>query len=143
MKKASGADFGRSLTGFGINLLVRNVLQQAAFLRNCFSMTVIRADDNFAIIAYGKQVFMLHSDASYWDNPLPSLLPELGARDAGVELRLYETDPDEALARAIELEKQEACSVLRACSDRPHGLRECYILDSNGYCWIPISLFFC
>ena len=35
------------------------------------------------------------------NNPLPSLLPENGARGAGVEIRLYNSNPDvaEKLAR--------------------------------------------
>ena len=27
--------------------------------------------------------------------------------------------------------------VLRESEDRPHGLRECYLLDPDGYCWVP------
>jgi hypothetical protein len=27
--------------------------------------------------------------------------------------------------------------VLQAPADKPHGLREAYILDPDGYCWVP------
>ena len=69
----------------------------------------------------------------YHSNPLTSLLPQAGNRGAGIELRLYDTDPDacEEKARAFDY------IVLRESEDRPHGLRECYLLDPDGYCWVP------
>jgi catechol 2,3-dioxygenase-like lactoylglutathione lyase family enzyme len=137
MKSAGGADYGRSLVGFGINLLVRDVARTARFMQDVLGTETIRADQSFAIIAYAEQHFMLHQDATYAENPLLSLLPEAGARGAGIELRFYHTDPDEALERAREQADRHGCSILRGCSDRPHGLRECYILDENGYCFIP------
>ena len=27
--------------------------------------------------------------------------------------------------------------VISKSQDKPHGLRECYIIDSAGYCWVP------
>jgi uncharacterized glyoxalase superfamily protein PhnB len=27
--------------------------------------------------------------------------------------------------------------VISKTQDKPHGLRECYIIDSEGYCWVP------
>jgi hypothetical protein len=80
---------------------------------------------------------MVHQDGTYGENPLLSLLPEAGARGAGIELRFYDTDPDDALRLAIKHADRFSCSVLRGCSDRPHGLRECYLLDENGYCYVP------
>jgi hypothetical protein len=46
---------------------------------------------------------------------------------------LYGTDPDACEARAIA----NNYVVLRSSEDRPHGLRECYLLDPDGYCWVP------
>ena len=54
-------------------------------------------------------------------------------RGAGVELRLYGCDPDEAEARARQL----GFTVLAGAMDKPHGLRECVILDDEGYAWVP------
>lgn len=137
MKAASGAEFGKTLSGMGINLLVKDVKKSANFLNEILSASIIRADDNFAIIKYANTVFMLHQDGTYAENQLLSLLPEAGARGAGIELRFYETDPDEAEALARKVSEKYDCSVLRPCSDRPHGLRECIILDDNGYAFIP------
>ncbi|MEZ5870962.1 MAG: VOC family protein [Nitratireductor sp.] len=139
MKSAGGAAYGKSLKGLGINLLVRNIGQETTWLSQVLELEIIREDQNFAVIGYGSQHFMLHVDASYAENPLLSLLPESGFRGAGIELRLYDTDPEMALARARLAEAKGQGSVLRECSDRPHGLRECYLIDPNGYCWIPSS----
>ncbi|WP_371055334.1 VOC family protein [Rhodosalinus sp. K401] len=125
--------FGRSLRGLGLNLLVRDVARSAAFLRHVFGIATHRESADFAIAAYGAQLFQLHADATYGSHPLPGLLPEAGARGAGLEIRLYDTDPDIAAARA------EAAGgvVLQPATDKPHGLREACILDPDGYAWVP------
>ncbi|MGB7286930.1 MAG: hypothetical protein WBC71_08365 [Salaquimonas sp.] len=137
MKTVGGPVYGKSLENIGFNLLVTDVLLTAAFLEEVLEATIIRADKDFAIIGYGPSHFMLHHDSTYAENELLSILPEAGARGAGMELRFYETDPDAAEARAIALSDTYHCSVLRPCSDRPHGLRECFILSADGYCFVP------
>lgn len=129
----SAEDFGASLTGLGLNILVRDVLAEVAFLKTVFDMSAHRASADFAIMSYGKQVFQLHSDGTYHSHPLPSLLPEAGARGAGAEFRLYLSNPDEAVARAKSL----GALVLQEPTNKPHGLREAYILCENGYVWVP------
>ena len=89
--------------------------------------------NDFAIVTYGGQVFQLHGDATYHSNPLLALLPEIPPRGAGIEIRLYDTDPDAAVARA----KAAGGTILQAPTDKPHGLREAYILCENGYAWVP------
>ncbi len=137
MKTADGPSYGKSLTGIGINLLVRDVNMTAAFLRDVLEAQIIRSDADFAIIFYHGEHFMLHQDRTFGENELLSILPEAGARGAGIELRFYNTDPDWAEKRAIEFTGTYKCSVLRPCSDRPHGLRECHILSADGYCFVP------
>ena len=112
--------FGASLRGVGLNLLVRDVRRQVAFLETVFGMTGHRVSADFAIMAYGGQVFQLHADGTYHANPLLGLLPEQPPRGAGLEIRLYDTDPDEAAARA----EAAGGTILQAPSDKPHGLRE-------------------
>ena len=125
--------FGRSLRGMGLNLLVRDVLAECAFLETVFGMKCHQATANFAIVTYGDQVFQLHVDGTYHSNPLLGLLPETPPRGAGVEIRLYDTDPDLAESRAAEA----GATVLQTANDKPHGLREAYILCENGYAWVP------
>lgn len=125
--------FGRSLRGIGINLLVRDVPAEVAFLETVFGMKGHQVSKDFAIVTYDGQVFQLHSDDTYADNPLLGLLPENPPRGAGIEIRLYDTDPDAAVARA----EAAGVTILQAPADKPHGLREAYILCDNGYAWVP------
>ncbi|WP_299026357.1 VOC family protein [uncultured Sulfitobacter sp.] len=126
-------DFGRSLRGMGVNLLVRDVAAQVTFLETVFSMKAHQPTADFAIMTYGDQVFQLHSDGTYHSNPMLGLLPETPPRGAGIELRLYETDPAEACTRA----KAAGGTILQEPTDKPHGLHEAYILCENGYAWVP------
>ena len=137
MQTMGGAAYGKSLAEIGINLLVRDVEKTAAFLETVLGATIIRADRDFAIIGYHSSHFMLHQDATYSENELLSVLPETGARGAGLEIRFYHTDPDEAQNEAEISAEKFGCTVLRRSSDRPHGLRECYILSEDGYCFVP------
>ncbi len=125
--------FGRGLRGIGLNLLVRDVPAQCAFLAAVFGMRSHQVTADFAIVAYGAQVFQVHADGTYHSNPLLGLVPESPPRGGGVEIRLYDSDPDEAAARA----EAAGGTILQGPTDKPHGLREAYILCENGYAWVP------
>ena len=129
----SAPEFGRSLSGFGVNLLVSDVPRCAEFLAHVLQFEVLRHSVDFAILRHGDTIYQLHADHTYSDNPLPALVPEAGPRGGGVELRIYQVDPDAAEARA----RTSSGVVLQAARDKPHGLRECYLLDPDGYCWVP------
>ncbi|MEP0963405.1 MAG: glyoxalase [Roseobacter sp.] len=125
--------FGKSLRGIGLNVLVHNVRATCDFLRAVFEMGVHRQSDDFAIVTYGTGIFQLHRDGTYAENPLLNLLPENPPRGAGLEIRLYDTDPDLAVKRATAL----GAAILQAPTEKPHGLREAYILCDDGYAWVP------
>ncbi len=125
--------FGRSLRGIGLNLLVRDVPAQCAFLETVFGMNCHQVSADFAIVRYGDQVFQLHADATYHSNPLLGLLPDAPPRGAGVEIRLYDSDPDAATERAEAF----GVTILQRPTDKPHGLREACILCHEGYAWVP------
>lgn len=127
--------FGKSLTGISVNLLVRDVLAEVAFLTAVFGLTAHQASKDFAILLHGGVPFQLHSDGTFARHPLFGLLPESGPRGAGIELRLHGIDPDLAAGRAAEMAE---AVVLSAPRDYPaHGLREAVILCPNGYAWVP------
>ena len=125
--------FGAGLRGLGLNIVVRDVRNTAAFLETVFGMGIHRLSADFAIVTYGDAVFQLHSDGTYASNPLLALLPENPPRGAGIELRLYDSDPEAAAARA----EAAGGTILQPPTDKPHGLREAYILDPDGYVWVP------
>lgn len=129
----SADDFGKSLRGLGLNILVRDVRATGTFLADVFDMEIHRLSDDFAIVTYSDQVFQLHSDGTYHANPLLGLVPENPPRGAGIEIRLYETDPDIAVTRA----EARGVTILQGPTDKPHGLREAYILCDDGYAWVP------
>lgn len=133
LETISPAAFGASLRGLGINLLLRDVGAMADFLSGVFGMKVHRLSPDFAIVTYGTQMFQLHADATFGAHPLLGLVPETPPRGAGIELRLYDSDPDDACARA----SAAGHLVLQPPADKPHGLREACIIGPDGYAWVP------
>ncbi len=131
--KVDAGAFGKGLRGIGLNLLVRDVLSEITFLETVFGMVAHQPTEDFAIMVYGSEVFQLHCDGTYHSNPLLGLLPENPPRGGGIEIRLYDTDPEEACARARDV----GGTILQEPTDKPHGLREAYILCENGYAWVP------
>ena len=129
----SAGEFGAALRGLGVNLLVPDMRAEVAFLTGTFAMTAHRVSADFAILVTGGTVFQLHADGTYAGNPYLGLLPETPPRGAGAELRLYDVDPDDAVSRA----EAAGCHILQPPTDKPHGLREAYILSPAGYCWVP------
>lgn len=126
--------FGHALSRISVNLLVRDVPREVAFLTAVFGMQAHRVSRDFAILLHAGQPLQLHSDATYAAHPLPSLLPEAGPRGAGVEIRLHEADPD----AAAEAAEAAGGAVLQAPTDKPaHGLREAVILSPSGYALVP------
>ncbi len=127
------ADYGRSLKGFGVNLLVRDVARSAAFLSEVLELEEVYGDADFAVLRYADHDVILHADHTYSEHPLLGLTGDNALRGVGVELRLYGVDPDAAEARA----RGRGDAVLAASADKPHGLREAYLVDPDGYVWVP------
>ncbi len=125
--------YGRSLKGFGVNLLVRDVPRAVAFQTAVLGVELVYADRDFAVLRHGAQEWMLHADHTYGEHPLLGLTGDGAIRGAGAELRLYDIDPDDAETRA----RARGETVLAAAADKPHGLREVYIADPDGYVWVP------
>ncbi len=126
-------EYGRSLNGFGINLLVADVARSVQFLETVFGTETVYADPDFAVFRHGDREWMLHADHTYEDHPLLGFVSKKEGRGAGVELRLHGIDPDKAEANA----RASDFTVIAGAMDKAHGLREAYILDPDGYCWVP------
>ena len=126
-------EYGRSLSGLGVNLLVADIARALRFQTAVLGARVVYSDPDFAVLRAFSAEWMFHADHTYHDHPLRgSLTPEL-ARGIGVELRLHGCDPDAAERHAREL----GYTVLAGAIDKPHGLREAYLLDADGYLWVP------
>ena len=127
----TGAEYGRSLSGFGVNLLVRDVPASVAFHRTVLNAIVVYEDPDFAVLRHGAAEMMLHADHTYDRHPIRARLD--GKRGNGLELRLHQADPDAAEAAA----RAGGYDVMAAAADKGHGLREVYIVDPDGYIWVP------
>jgi catechol 2,3-dioxygenase-like lactoylglutathione lyase family enzyme len=125
--------YGRSLRGLGLNLIVRKVARAVAFHRDVLGARVVYGDPDFAVVALGGAEVMLHADHTYAKHPLHEALAGDLPRGLGAELRVHDTDPDACEARA----RAGGYTVLAASADKPHGLRECYLPDPDGYIWVP------
>lgn len=133
LETIGAADFGRSLTGLGLNLLCRDVRGVAAFLEGVFGLGIHRRSDDFALVRHGAVLIQLHSDGTFARHPLHGLLPESPPRGAGVQLYLFGIDPDTAVSRA----EAHGGMVIEPPADKPHGLREATILSPEGYAFSP------
>lgn len=136
----SGDDYGRSLRGFGVNLLVQDIQRSIAFQTDVLATEVVYSDADFAVIRHvdvkrRAHEWMLHADHSFSDHPLLALTGDGAVRGVGIELRLYDHDPDAAEARA----RARGDHVLAASADKPHGLRECCLVGPDGYVWVPAT----
>ncbi len=129
----SPAEYGRSLRGLGFNLLVGDVPGAVKFAVEVLGATSFYDDADFAAMKLNGGDFMFHADHTYQDNPLSGVIAGIEGRGAGVELRLYGCDPDVAERAA----RAGGWTVLAGAMDKPHGLRECVIVDDAGYVWVP------
>jgi catechol 2,3-dioxygenase-like lactoylglutathione lyase family enzyme len=129
--------YSQTLQGLTLNLLVQDIARALPFHCEVLGAQVVYSDADFAVLRYGQVEWMLHADHTYLDHPLHASLSEDTPRGVGAELRLHGRDPDEAEAMARRL----GFAVLAGSSDKPHGLREAYLVDADGYLWVPdISL---
>lgn len=125
--------FGRSLTGLGHNLLTTDVAHMTRFLQTVLQADVVYEDVDFAVVTVSGGTLLVHADHSYSDHPYSASVRDCQVRGAGLEIRLYGVDPDYAERAA----REHGHSVLDGSTDKPHGLREAYLLGPDGYCFVP------
>jgi catechol 2,3-dioxygenase-like lactoylglutathione lyase family enzyme len=128
------ADYAHSLGGLTVNLLVRDVASHVAFARKVLNLEVVYSDADIAVYRHGPHEWMIHADHTYSDsdNPMNEVAAALGLRGGCVELRVHHRDPDAAEEAAV----LGGFEVLAGAEDKPHGLREVYIRDPDGYIWV-------
>lgn len=125
--------YGRTLSGLGVNLLVQSIDIELKFQTDVLNAEIVYSDPDIAVCrGYGAE-WMLHADHTYSDHPLKGSLTDDIARGIGAEIRLYGCDPDTAEAAAHKLNMD----VLMGSMDKPHGLREVYLISPSGYLWVP------
>ena len=126
-------DYGRTLEGLGINLLVREIEPALPFHRAVLDAEVVYGDPDIAVLRREGVEWMLHAHHTYDSHPWHSTVTSDAKRGIGVELRLHGRDPDAAESAARRL----GFEIIQSATDKPHGLREAYIVDRDGYVWVP------
>ena len=126
-------EYGHSLKGLTINLLVNSIEKAVAFQSNVLRTEIVYKDPDIAVVkGYGGE-WMLHADHTYEAHPLHGLVVDISERGRGIEIRLHGCDPDQAFERA----KDYGYEVLTAPTDKEaHGLRETHLIDADGYVWV-------
>ncbi len=129
------SDYGRSLAesgqAIGFNLIVDDIAGALPFHLEVLDANLVYHDPDIAVLQRQGAQWMLHARHTYDSHPWhPTLVSEL-QRGVGAELRLFGRDADEAEAAARKL----GFRILQGSADKPHGLREVFIVDRDGFVW--------
>ncbi len=125
----SAADYGRTLSGLSVNLIVRDVARSVPFYTSVLELRLLYSDEDFAAFERDGVKLQLHADHAYSGMPWASLLREHGRRGLGAEIRILGIDPDAAEQRA----RDGGFTVAVPVRDWPHGWRDCLLEDPDGY----------
>ena len=125
----SAAEYGRSLAGLSLNLLVRDIARSLPFYTEVLQLTDRHHDPDFAALEGDGVRLMLHADHTYAAQPWAPRLAEPGKRGFGAEIRILGIDPDAAERRA----RERGFTVLLGPKDWAHGWRDVVLEDPDGY----------
>jgi catechol 2,3-dioxygenase-like lactoylglutathione lyase family enzyme len=125
----SADDYGRSLTGLTLNLLVRDIERSLPFYTDVLGFRDVHHDPDFAALERDGIKLTLHADHTYAAQPWAPRFAEQGKRGFGAEIRILGIAPEDAERRAAE----RGYSVLFTTTAWPHGWRDCILEDPDGY----------
>jgi catechol 2,3-dioxygenase-like lactoylglutathione lyase family enzyme len=125
----SAADYGRTLSGLSVNLIVRDLGRSIPFYTGVLELRLLYSDEDFAAFERDGVRLQLHADHTYARMPWASRLNDDSRRGLGAEIRILGIDPDAAEKRA----RDSGFAVLVAVRDWPHGWRDCVLEDPDGY----------
>ena len=125
----SGDEYGRSLTGLTLNLLVRDIEKSLPFYTEVLEFRDVHHDPDFAALERDGIKLTLHADHTYAAQPWAPRLREDGKRGFGAEIRILGIAPESAERRA----RDRGYTVLYATQEWPHGWRDCILEDPDGY----------
>ena len=126
-------EYAHSLSGLTVNLLIMDMSAALAFQREALGATIVYSDPDFAVCSGFGTEWMLHMDHTYDEHPMLGTVSVGHPRGGGLEIRVHGCNPDAVEAAARRL----GCEILSPATDKPHGLREAYIRDPDGYVWVP------
>ena len=129
----SASEYSKDLSGLTINLLVEDIKRSIHFLQKIINAKIIYQDPDFAAIEGFGSRWCIHSYHTYDSHPYINIIKSSKPKGLGIELRVIGCDPDKAEERA----RKENYIILSTSTDKAHGMRECYIVDHDGFCWVP------
>ena len=125
----TAAEYGRTLSGLSVNLIVRDVARSIPFYTDVLQLRLLYSDGDFAAFEREGVRLQLHADHTYARMPWASRLAEDSRRGLGAEIRILGIEPDSAEKRA----RDGGFTVLVPVRDWPHGWRDCVLEDPDGY----------
>jgi catechol 2,3-dioxygenase-like lactoylglutathione lyase family enzyme len=125
----SAADYGRTLSGLSVNLIVRDIGRSVPFYTGVLEMRRLYSDEDFAAFERDGVRLQLHADHTYAGMPWAKRLTDSAPRGLGAEIRILGIDPDAAEKRA----RDAGFTVAVPVRDWPHGWRDCVLEDPDGY----------
>lgn len=125
----SAAEYGRTLVGLSLNLIVRDVARSVPFYVDVLGFRALYHDPDFAALERDGVRLMLHADHAYDGVPWIDRVAGEAKRGSGVEIRILGIDPDDAARRARSAGARVAYGPL----ERAHGWREVHVEDPDGY----------
>lgn len=125
----SAPEYGRTLTGLSLNLIVRDVARSLPFYTEVLGFRAAIRADGYVALEQGAMRIQLHEDRTYAKMPWAGALASGAKRGLGCEIRILGLDP-----HAVEAAARTHGAVLLPTSDRSgHGWRDCVIADPDGY----------
>ena len=125
----SADEYGRSLAGLSLNLLVRDIDRSLPFYTGVLGFRDLHHDPDFAALERDGITLVLHADHTYAAQPWASRLAEKGKRGFGAEIRILGIPPEAAEQRA----RDAGYTVVYPTTEWPHGWRDCILEDPDGY----------
>jgi catechol 2,3-dioxygenase-like lactoylglutathione lyase family enzyme len=125
----SASDYGRSLTGLSLNLVVRDVARSVSFYTEVLGFRALYSDADFAALERDGARLTLHADHAYEAVPWTRRLQGVAKRGAGAEIRILGIDPV-AAARAA---RERGHAVPYGPLAKAHGWHEVHLEDPDGY----------
>ena len=125
----SAAEYGRTLSGLSVNLIVRDVPRSVPFYTDVLQLQLLYSDEDFAAFERDGVKLQIHADHTYARMPWAARLRHESRRGLGAEIRILGVDPDAAEQRA----RDGGFTVAVPVRDWPHGWRDCVLEDPDGY----------
>ena len=122
-------EFGKTLRGLSLNLIVRDPQRSLPFYTEVLGFTALYSDPDFAALARGDVRVQLHAGHTYEEMPWAPRLGSTEKRGLGAEIRILGIDPDGVEHRA----RERGYTVVIAPRVRNHGWRETHVEDPDGY----------